>query len=88
MAWTIDYTETARNQLRMLDRPIARRIVDYMSEGVASLEDPRSRGRALIGPLGGLWRYRVGDYRVLCELRDEALRVLVVRIAHRSRAYR
>ena len=88
MAWTTDYTETARNQLRMLDRPTARRIVDYMSEGLASLEDPRSRGRALIGPLGGLWRYRVGDYRVLCELRDEALRVLVVRIAHRSRAYR
>lgn len=88
MAWTIDYTETARNQLRRLDRPIARRIVDYMSEGVASLEDPRSRGQALIGPLGGLWRYRVGDYRVFCELRDEALRVLVVRIAHRSRAYR
>ena len=88
MAWTIDYTETARDQLRRLDKPVARRIVDYMSERVASLEDPRSRGRALIGPLGGLWRYRVGDYRVVCEFRDEALRVLVVRIAHRSRAYR
>ena len=88
MAWTIDYTETARNQLRRLDRPIARRIVDYMSDGVANLEDPRSRGRALIGPMGGLWRYRVGDCRVISELRDDALRVLVVRIAHRSRAYR
>ena len=88
MGWTIEYTETARDQLRRLDKPIARRIVDYMSGRVASLDDPRSRGRALVGRLGGLWRYRVGDYRVICELRDDALRVLVVRIAHRSRAYR
>ena len=88
MGWTIEYTETARNQLRGLDKPIARRIVDYMSDRISGLDDPRSRGRALAGPLGGLWRYRVGDYRVICELRDDALRVLVVRIAHRSRAYR
>ena len=88
MAWTIEYTETARNQLRGLDRPVARRIVDYMSVAVANLEDPRRRGRALVGPLGGLWRYRVGDYRVICELRDDCLRVLVVRIAQRTRAYR
>ena len=88
MGWTIEYTETARDQLRRLDKPIARRIVDYMSGRVASLDDPRSRGRALVGRLGGLWRYRVADYRVICELRDDALRVLVVRIAHRSRAYR
>ena len=88
MAWTTDYTETARNQIRRLGRPVARRIVDYMSERVASLEDPTSCGRALSGPLGGLWRYRVGDYRVVCELRDDALRILVVRIAHRSGAYR
>ena len=88
MGWTIEYTETARNELRGLDKPVARRIVDYMSDGAPNLDDPRNRGRALIGPLGWLWRYRVGDYRVICELRDDALRVLVVRIAHRSRAYR
>ena len=88
MGWTIEYTETARDQLQGLDKPIARRIVDYMSDRVANLDDPRSHGRALVGPLGGLWRYRVGDYRVLCELRDEALRILMVRIAHRSRACR
>ena len=88
LGWTIEYTETARDQLRRLDKPIARRIVDYMSGRVASLDDPRSRGRALAGRLGGLWRYRTGDCRVICELRDDALRVLVVRIAHRSRAYR
>ena len=88
MAWTIDYTETATNQLQRLDRLIARRIVEYMSGEVARLEDPRSRGRALVGTLGGLWRYRVGDHRVICELRDDALRVLVVRIAHRSRTHR
>ena len=88
MSWTIDYTETARNQLRGFDRQIARRIVDYMSERVAKLDDPRSVGRALTGRLGGFWRYRVGDHRVICEVQEHALRILVVRIGHRSRVYR
>ena len=88
MGWTIEYTETARGQLQGLDKPLARRIVDHMSDRIAILDDPRSRGRALIGPLGGLSRYRVGDYRVIRELRDDALRVLLVSIAHRSRACR
>lgn len=88
LSWTIEYTETARTQLRKLDRPAARRILDYMSERVAELDDPRSTGRALAGPLGGLWRYRTGDYRVLCEIQDGALLILVVRIGHRRRVYR
>ncbi len=88
MAWTIDYTETAKAQLRKLDKQTARRIVDYMDERIAGLENPRSAGKALTGPLGGLWRYRVGDCRVICDIQDDALRVLVVQVGNRRNVYR
>lgn len=86
--WTIEYTATARSQLRKLDKQMARRIVDYMDERVAQLENPRNLGKALTGPMGELWRYRVGDCRVICEIQDDALRVLVVRVGSRDRVYR
>jgi mRNA interferase RelE/StbE len=86
--WTIEYTDAARRQLRKLDKLSARRILDYMDQRVAPLEDPRSLGKALHGPLGDLWRYRVGDYRVICDLRDRLLRVLIVRIGGRKDVYR
>ena len=88
MAWTIEYTTTARSQLRELDRRTARRVVDYMDARVAGLDDPRGSGKALAGSMGGLWRYRVGDCRLICEIRDGVLRVLVVRIGHRRDVYR
>lgn len=88
MAWTIDYTDTAKGQLRKLDKQSARRIVDYMDERITGLDNPRSMGKALAGPLGGLWRYRVGDYRVICDIQDEALRVLVVLVGNRGEIYR
>ena len=88
MSWIIEYTETAKNQLRKLDKHTARLIMDYMDERVASLDNPRSSGKALTGPLGGLWRYRVGDYRVICEIRDQALCVMVVRIGNRRDVYK
>ena len=69
------------------DRQIARRVVDYMNERVALRDDPRSIGRALTGPMGGLWRYRVGDCRVICEIQDDVLRVLVIRVGRRDRVY-
>ena len=88
MAWRIEYTDTARTQLRRLDRDTARRIINYMDERVAVLDAPRSVGQALTGPLGGLWRYRVGDCRVICDIQDDALRVLVVRVGRRDQVYR
>ena len=88
MTWTIEYTETAKTQLRKLDKQMARRLVDYMNERIARLEDPRSLGMALTGPMGGLWRYRVGDCRVICDVQDGALRVLVVRVGRRDTVYR
>ncbi len=84
----IDYTDTALKQLRGLDKPTARRILDYLDSRVVGSGDPRSAGKALTGPLGGLWRYRVGDYRVICDLQDGRMRVLVVQLGNRGEVYR
>ena len=88
MAWAIDYADTAKAQLRKLDQQTARRILDYMDERIAALENPRNTGKALTGPFGGLWRYRVGDCRVICDIQDNALRVLVVQVGNRRDVYR
>jgi mRNA interferase RelE/StbE len=88
LAWTIDYTQSARNNLKKLDKPVARRILDFMNNRVAKHEDPRALGKSLTGSLGTLWRYRIGDYRVICEIQQSAVRILVVRIGHRGEVYR
>jgi len=88
LAWTIEYADTAIKQLRKLGKPAARRILDYMGERIARLENPRSIGKALTGPLGDLWRYRVGDYRVICDIQDDTFRVLVVQVGNRRDVYR
>jgi mRNA interferase RelE/StbE len=88
LAWAIEYAETARKQLRKLDKPAARRIVDFMDERVALSEDPRGLGKALKGPLGELWCYRVGDFRVFCDLQDSVLTVLVLQVGNRREVYR
>jgi mRNA interferase RelE/StbE len=88
LAWTVDYTDTAKGQLRKLDKQTARRIVEYMDDRVAGKDNPRHAGESLSGPLGGLWRYRVGDCRVICEIQDGALRVLVVQMGNRREVYR
>jgi mRNA interferase RelE/StbE len=88
LAWAIDYTQTARNQLKKLDKAVAERILDYLDDRVAKQEDPRTLGKALTGPLGTLWRYRIGDYRVICEIQNRAVTILVIRIGHRREVYR
>jgi mRNA interferase RelE/StbE len=88
LAWTVDYTETARKQLRKLDKQVARRILDFLDERVTTSEEPRSMGKALTGPLGSFWRYRVAEYRVICDIQDGRLRVLVVQIGNRREVYR
>ena len=87
MAWTIDYTDLAERQLGRLDRQVSNRITSYMSERVSTLDNPRDRGERLRWNLRDYWRYRVGDYRVICDIQDEALVVLVVGIGHRRDIY-
>ena len=88
MVWTIDYTDTAKTQLRKLDKQAAKRILDFMDERIVGRDDPRSTGKALTGQLGGLWRYRVGDFRVICDIQDGAVRILVVQLGNRREVYR
>jgi mRNA interferase RelE/StbE len=88
LAWTIDYTDTAKGQLRKLDKQTARRIIDYMDERISEQENPRSVGKSLTGPFGGFWRYRVGDCRVICDIQDGTLRVLVVQVGNRREIYK
>jgi mRNA interferase RelE/StbE len=88
LAWAIEYAETAKKQLRKLDKLTARRVLDFMDERVALSEDPRALGKALKGSLGDLWSYRVGDYRVLCDIQDLVLTVLVLQIGNRREIYR
>ena len=88
MAWTVEYAETAKKQLRKLDKSVARRIFHFMEERVAAGSDPRQIGKALMGPLGDLWSYRVGDFRILCDIQDGRLTVLVLQIGNRKEVYR
>jgi mRNA interferase RelE/StbE len=87
MAWTVELSRKAERTLGKLERQQAKRILAFLSERVATLDDPRSIGKALRGA-GELWRYRVGDYRLICKIEDERVVGLVLRIGHRSDVYR
>ncbi len=88
VAWTIEYAQRVRKSVEKMDGQTRRRIRDFLQTRIASLDDPRSTGHGLAGPLSGLWRYRVGDYRIICDIQDHKLVVLVVEIGHRSEVYR
>ena len=84
---TVLYSDAALRQLKKLDRSAARRIVDYMSQ-IGGLSDPRLRGKALIANFSGKWRYRVGDFRIVCTISDKELTVCVVKIEKRDSVYK
>ncbi len=88
MTWKIEFTEDAAKDLKRLDRPVQHLIHRYLRERIATDQPPRRFGKPLRGEKQGLWRYRIGDYRVICHIEDERLVVLALRIAHRKQAYR
>ena len=87
MVWEIEYNPEAVRDLRKLDRAIQREILDYMERRIGAAADPRKFGKPLRGSKFGLWRYRLRDYRIVCELQGKRLVVLVVSIGHRSTIY-
>lgn len=87
MAWTINYSASALKSLKKMDQQSAKRILDFLENRIATLEDPRISGKPLKGDLGIFWRYRVGDYRVLCEIQDGQLIILAALIGHRKEIY-
>ncbi len=88
MAWTIEYSNSARKELRKLDRQVAKRIVTFMDDRVGPSDNPRNLGKALVGTLDRYWAYRVGDYRIICEIHDTVLSVMVIDLGNRREVYR
>jgi mRNA interferase RelE/StbE len=88
MAWKVELSEETSRQLDKLDPQIARRILKFLHERVARLDNPRSIGEALRGSkLGEFWKYRVGDYRLICSIEDKRILILVLRVGHRREVY-
>lgn len=87
MAWTIRLIRSAEKDLARIDRVSQVRIRNYLNREISPLPNPRTRGKGLTGELSGLWRYRVGDYRLLCDIQDSVKVIMVVKVGHRSKAY-
>lgn len=88
MAWLIRIEKNATKALSKLAKSDQIRILDYLETNVAPRENPREIGEALTGPLAGLWKYRVGDFRILARINDNAVEILVVKIGNRRDVYR
>jgi mRNA interferase RelE/StbE len=88
LTWRIEFTRTAEKQIVKLDRQAQASILRYLGQCVQPSEDPRQLAKALHGDKQGLWRYRVGNYRLICDIQDEKLTVLVLAVAHRKEVYR
>jgi mRNA interferase RelE/StbE len=89
MAYSVELAESADRELGKIDKQHRKRILKFLQERVAKLDDPRSIGEALHGSqLGEFWKYRVGDYRLICKIEDDRLVVLVLRVGHRREIYR
>ena len=87
MVWKIKYLKSIQKEVRKIDKKEQQKIKDYLEKKVASLEDPRELGKILRGGMKDFWRYRIGDYRAICQIQDEAITVLVVHIGHRKNIY-
>lgn len=88
MAWTVSFTPTAEKSFGKLDRQLQRRIAKFIDSRLRTEEDPRRLGEAYTGPLKGYWKYRVGDHRLVCEIKDKTMRILVIAIGDRKEVYR
>ena len=89
MAWRVELSDSAARQLRKLDQQIAKRILTFLRDRVAVLEDPRSIGEALRGTdFGDFWKYRVGDWRIIADLDDGVMIITVIRLGNRREVYR
>ncbi len=87
MTWLIKFDPRAAKELKKIDRVAQKRIITYLKKQVAVQNNPRILGKNLTGNKQGLWRYRVGDYRIICQLLDQDLTVLVIKVGHRKSVY-
>lgn len=84
--WSVETTDQFDREFKKLDRAVQRRVLAYLHE-VEALDDPRQRGKALTANHAGVWRYRVGDYRILAQLMDSTLTVMTISVGHRRDVY-
>lgn len=87
MRWTYSFDERALRELQKLDRQTQKELISYLDERIATDEDPRRFGKPLRAGLAGLWRYRVRDHRILCQIKNDVLLILVVSVGHRKNIY-
>ena len=87
MVWKIEFLDTAKRELKKLDKRWQLTILDYLEDEIRNLDNPRNRGKALVGDKQGLWRYRVADYRIVCEIHDTELLIVAITIGHRKNIY-
>ena len=88
MAWKVEIARTAQRQIAKLDRTAQVSILKFLRERVAATDNPRQFGKPLRGEKRGLWRYRVGDFRLICDIQDERITVLVLELGNRKDIYR
>ena len=88
MVWQIEFDSEAENDLKKIDRGMQRRILRYLRERIATEKDPRRFGAPLRRELSGLWKYRLGDYRIICRIEEKRIVVYVIRIGHRKDVYK
>ena len=88
MTWKINYLKSVQKEIKKITKKDQNKIRMYLEEHIAELDDPRSQGKALKGTLSEFWRYRVASYRIICQIDDKAVTVLVVRVAHRKDVYK
>ena len=87
MTWIVEFENSARKEFKKLDFQAQKKILRFLRERITTDEDPRRFCEQLKGNWTSFWKYRIGDYRVICDIQDERLLVLVVRVRHRSKAY-
>ena len=87
MKYRVVFTEKSKKQLSKLDKSVSALIIGWIEKNIEGCENPRIHGKGLLGNKSGQWRYRIGDYRVICQIRDEEVIILVLEVGHRKHIY-
>ena len=87
MQYKVDYAKSAIKNLKTLDRPVRQMILNWIERNLIDCSNPRQHGKALVGNHSGKWRYRVGDYRIIADILDDKIVILVLNVGHRKEVY-
>ena len=87
MNYKVDYTKSAIKKLKALDKPVRSMVLNWIEKNLIGCSNPRQHGKALVGNHAGKWRYRVGDYRILADILDDKIVILVLNVGHRREIY-